>query len=142
MEELSKKWFQVVWACLLVASVVISYIPRISDAQWAHGEAIQMLDSVLMWITLPLTIIMFVWLCVGYWRQSERLFWRKWRRWGGALAIGIATAAVLVLVIRYVKGDKPAIDEEDRVFILGIFAVAGLVWAVARYKFRHWLKDE
>lgn len=142
MEELSKKWFQVVWACLLVASVVISHIPRMSDAQWAHSEAIQMLNSVLMWIMLPLTVVMFVWLCVGYWRQSERLFWRKWRRWSGALVIGVATAVLLVFLVKHTKGDCASIDEEDRVILLGVFAAAGLIYAVAQYKFRHWRRDE
>lgn len=141
MEELSKKWFQVVWACLLVASVVISHIPRMSDAQWAHSEAIQMLNSVLMWIMLPLTVVMFVWLCVGYWRQSERLFWRKWRRWSGALVIGVATAVLLVFLVKHTKGDCASIDEEDRVILLGVFAAAGLIYAVAQYKFRHWRRE-
>lgn len=142
MGEFNKKWFQVVWVCLLIASVTINYIQRMSDALWAHSEVVQILDSVLMWIMLPLTVVMFVLLCIGYWRQSERLFWRKWRRWGAGTAIGVLMALVLVLLIRYVKGDKPTIDDEDRVLILSISAVAGLVWAVARYKFKHWRGDE
>lgn len=142
MGEFNKKWFQIVWLCLLLASITTTYIQRMSDALWAHGEVIQVLDKVLMWITLPLTIILFVWLCVGYWRQSERLFWRKCRRWGSALAIGVIVAVVLVILVRYVKGEGADISEGDRALFIGAFAVAGLVWSVARYKFQHWRKDE
>ncbi len=142
MGELSKKWFQNVWLCLLLASVTMNYIQRMSDALWAHSEAVQVLDTVLDWIILPMTVVLFVWYCISLWRTSDRLFWRKCRRWGSALAIGILVAVVLVLLVRYVKGESLAISEEDRALFLGFFAVAGLVWAMARYKFKYWRKDE
>lgn len=66
MGELDKKWFRNVWLCLLFASVTISYIQRMSDAPWAHSAGIEMLDKVLFWITLFLTVIIFIWHCVGY----------------------------------------------------------------------------
>ena len=142
MGELNKKWFQTVWMCLLLVSVTLNYIQRLVDAAWAHSAGIEMLDKVLFWITLPLTVILFVWHCVGYWRTSERLFWRKWRRWGIALAVGTAVAVVLVLLVKYLKGESRTIGEEDRALLVGAFAGAGLIWAVARYKFRHWHKSE
>ena len=142
MGEFNKKWFQAVWGCLLLASVIINHIPRWTDAAWAHGAAIETLDTVLMWIMLPLTALMFIALCINYWRQDERLFWRVWRRWGAALAIGIVAAVALVLSVRYFKAGNVAIDDGDRMILLGIFAGAGLIWAVARYKFQHWHKKE
>lgn len=142
MGEFNKKWFQAVWGCMLLASVIINRIPRWSDAAWAHGAAIETINTVLLWITLPLTIIMFIALCINYWRQGERLFWRMWRRWGGALAVGIILAAVLVLLVRYFKDGSATIDENERRILVGIFAGAGLIWAVARYKFQNWHKKE
>ena len=142
MEELNKKWFQIVWACLLLASITINYIQRMSDALWAHSESVKVLDTFLDWIILPLTLVLFVWYCIGLWRTSERLFWRKCRRWGSALAIGVIVAVVLVILVRYVKGEDADISEGDRALFIGAFAVAGLVWSVARYKFQHWRKDE
>lgn len=142
MEEFNKKWFQVVWACLLLASVTINYIQRMSDALWAHSEAVRVLDTVLDCIILPMTVVLFIWYCISLWRTSDRLFWRKCRRWGSALAIGVIVAVVLVILVRYVKGEDADISEGDRALLIGAFAVAGLVWSVARYKFQHWRKDE
>ena len=142
MGELSKKWFQTVWMCLLLVSVAINYIQRCVDDAWAHSAGIVMLDKVLFWIILPLTVIIFVWHCIGYWRTSERLFWRMLRRWCGNLAIGVVCAVILVLLVHYAKGNDTTIDSKERVIILSIFAAGGLIWAVARYKFKHWRKEE
>ena len=142
MGEFNKKWFQIVWACLLSASLAINYIQRWSNAAWAHSASIEILDKVLIWITLPLTVILFVWKCVGYWRTSDRLFWRKCRRWGTSLAVGTAAAVVLVLLVKYLKGESGVIGEEDRRIIVIAFAGAGLIYAVARHKFKHWRRDE
>ncbi len=142
MEELNKKWFQIVWACLLITSISITYIQRMSDALWAHSEVVQILDNVLMWVMLPLSLVMFVWMCISYWRQSERLFWRKWRRWGASLAFGAAAAALLVVLVHLAKGEKATIEEGDRTLLLGAFSAAGLIWFLARYKFRSWRGDE
>ena len=142
MGEFQKTWFQIVWACLLLASIVITYIQRMSDALWAHSEVVLILDRVLMWVMLPLSAVMFACLCIGYWRQSERLFWRKWRRWGASLAFGAAAAALLVVLVHLAKGEKATIEEGDRTLLLGAFSAAGLIWFLARYKFRSWRGDE
>ena len=142
MGEFRKTWFQIVWACLLIASVVITYIQRMSDALWAHSEVVLILDRVLMWVMLPLSAVMFVCLCIGYWRQSERLFWRKWRRWGASLAFGAAAAALLVVLVHLAKGERATIEEGDRTLLLGAFSAAGLIWFLVRYKFRSWRGDE
>ena len=89
MGELDKKWFRNVWLCLLFVSVMLNCIQRLVDAAWAHSAGIEMLDKVLLWITLSLTVIIFIWHCVGYWRTSKRLFWRMLRRWCGGLTIGV-----------------------------------------------------
>jgi amino acid transporter len=113
-----------------------------SDALWVHSEAMQILDRTLMWVMLPLSVVLTVCMCIGYWRQSERLFWRKWRRWGASLAFGAAAAALLVVLVHLAKGEKATIEEGDRTLLLGAFAVAGLIWFLARYKFRSWRGDE
>ena len=142
MGEFKKTWFQIVWACLLITSGVITYIQRMSDALWVHSEAMQILDRTLMWVMLPLSVVLTVCMCIGYWRQSERLFWRKWRRWGASLAFGAAAAALLVVLVHLAKGEKATIEEGDRTLLLGAFAAAGLIWFLARYKFRSWRGDE
>lgn len=142
MGEFKKTWFQIVWACLLLVSIVITYIQRMSDALWAHSEVVLILDRTLTWVMLPLSVVLTVCMCIGYWRQSERLFWRKWRRWGASLAFGAAAAALLVVLVHLAKGEKATIEEEDRTLLLGAFSAAGLIWYFARYKFRSWRGDE
>ena len=142
MGEFKKTWFQIVWACLLIASGVITYIQRMSDALWVHSEAMQILDRTLTWVMLPLSVVLTVCMCIGYWRQSERLFWRKWRRWGASLAFGAAAAALLVVLVHLAKGEKATIEDGDRTLLLGAFSAAGLIWYFARYKFRSWRGDE
>ena len=142
MGEFKKTWFQIVWACLLIASGVITYIQRMSDALWVHSEAMQILDRTLTWVMLPLSVVLTVCMCIGYWRQSERLFWRKWRRWGASLAFGAAAATLLVVLVHLAKGEKATIEEGDRTLLLGAFSAAGLIWYFARYKFRSWRGDE
>ncbi|MBQ7787360.1 MAG: hypothetical protein IJ378_04265 [Alistipes sp.] len=121
---------------------MLNCIQRLVDAAWAHSAGIEMLDKVLFWITLFLTVIIFIWHYVGYWRTSKRLFWRMLRRWSGGLTIGVVCAVILVLLMHYAKGDDTIIDNKERVLILSIFAAGGLMWGVARYKYNHWRKDE
>ena len=142
MGEFKKTWFQIVWACLLLVSIVITYIQRMSDALWAHSEVVLILDRTLTWVMLPLSVVLTVCMCIGYWRQSERLFWRKWRRWGASLAFGAAAAALLVVLVHLAKGEKATMEEGDRTLLLGAFSAAGLIWYFARYKFRSWRGDE
>ena len=142
MGEFNKKWFQIVWACLFIVSFSISRIRHSVDAAWAHSAGIELLDRILLCITLVVTVIICVLQGVNYWRQSKRLFYRKWRRWGTSLAVGTAAAVVLVLLVKYLKGESGVISEEDRRIIVITFAGAGLIYAVARHKFKHWRRDE
>lgn len=142
MGEFNKKWFQTVWMGLLFASLVIDYIQRMSDAQWAHSEAIEMLDTILLWIVFPLTVLLFILHNIQMWRQGARYFWRQWQEGATAVLVGGGLAFLLVLIVKKCKGEALEIDNEARMIILAIFAVIGLVIALARYKFKHWQGEE
>ena len=142
MGEFNKKWFQTVWMGLLFASLVINYIQRMSDAQWAHSEAIIMLDRVFTWILLPLTLLLFILHNVESWRKGARYFWRQWQKGATAMLIGGGLGFLLVLIVKSCKGEALEIDNEARMVILAIFAAIGLVIAFARYKFKHWQGEE
>ena len=142
MGEFNKKWFQIVWACLLLASITINYIQRMSDALWAHSEAIIMLDKVFTWILLPLTVLLFILHNVESWRKGARYFWRQWQKGATAMLIGGGLGFLLVLIVKSCKGEALEIDSDARMVILAIFAVIGLVIAFARYKFKHWQGEE
>lgn len=142
MGEFNKKWFQTVWMGLLFASLVIDYIQRMSDAQWAHSEAIEMLDTILLWIVFPLTVLLFILHNIQMWRQGVRYFWRQWQKGATAILVSGGLAFLLVLIVKKCKGEAVEIDNEARMIILAIFAVIGLVIAFARYKFKHWQGEE
>ena len=142
MGEFNKKWFQTVWMGLLFASLVINYIQRMSDAQWAHSEAIIMLDKVFTWILLPLMVLLFILHNVESWRKGARYFWRQWQKGATAMLIGGGLGFLLVLIVKSCKGEALEIDNEARMVILAIFAAIGLVIAFARYKFKHWQGEE
>ena len=142
MGEFNKKWFQTVWMGLLFASLVIDYIQRMSDAQWAHSEAIEMLDTILLWIVFPLTVLLFILHNVESWRKGARYFWRQWQKGATAVLVGGGLAFLLVLIVKKCKGEALEINNEARMIILAIFAVIGLVIALARYKFKHWQGEE
>ena len=142
MGEFNKKWFQTVWMGLLFASLVLDYIQRMSDAQWAHSEAIEMLDTILLWIVFPLTVLLFILHNVESWRKGARYFWRQWQKGATAVLVGGGLAFLLVLIVKKCKGEALEINNEARMIILAIFAVIGLVIAFARYKFKHWQGEE
>lgn len=142
MGEFNKKWFQTVWMGLLFASLVIDYIQRMSDAQWAHSEAIEMLDTILLWIVFPLTVLLFILHNIQMWRQGARYFWRQWQKGATAILVSGGLAFLLVLIVKKCKGEAVEINNEARMIILAIFAVIGLVIAFARYKFKHWQGEE
>lgn len=142
MGEFNKKWFQTVWMGLLFASLVIDYIQRMSDAQWAHSEAIEMLDTILLWIVFPLTVLLFILHNIQMWRKGARYFWRQWQNGATAVLVGGGLAFLLVLIVKKCKGEALEINNEARMIILAIFAVIGLVIALARYKFKHWQGEE
>lgn len=141
MEELKRKWFQIVWAGLLLCSLVINYIMRYANAAWAQSHAMEVLSEVLGWIVLPMTVILFVLHCVENWRIGERYFWRKWLRWGRSLFLGTLMAAVVLLVIRFVKSggvlEKVLPENWFNIFLFAILAVGGFVYMLAKYKYNH-----
>ena len=136
MGEIHRKWFTITWGVLLLFSVVMAQLMRHTDIVWVHNPGVVLLYEVVSWVTLVVTILLFVWYNVIYWRESRRLFWRKWRRWGGNLAIGVAMLVVLLLAINIFKGDKVELSGNGRHFLFALFAVGGLIWGLARYKFK------
>lgn len=142
MGEFQRKWFQIAWACLFIVSFSISRIRHSVDAAWAHSAGIELLDRILLCITLVVTVIICVLQGINYWRQSKRLFYRKWRRWGSAIALGIILAVVLLLVMRFVKGDSVALDTNDKRWILALFSIGMLIYLFGRYKFKNWHNED
>jgi amino acid transporter len=136
MGEIHRKWFTTTWGVLLLFSVVMAQLMRHTDIAWVHNPGVVLLYEVVSWVTLVVTILLFVWYNVIYWRESRRLFWRKWRRWGGNLAIGVAMLVVLLIAINIFKGDKVELSGDGRHFLFALFAAGGLIWGLARYKFK------
>lgn len=136
MGEIHRKWFTITWGVLLLVSVVMSQLMRHTDFGWVHNSGVVMLYEVVSWLTLAVTILLFVWYNVHYWRVSRRLFWRKWRRWAGNIIIGVAMVAVLLLAIHLLRADKVELLDSERYMLLGVFAIGGLIYGVARYKFQ------
>jgi amino acid transporter len=95
-----------------------------------------------MYITVVVALIICVLQGINYWRQSNRLFYRKWRRWGSAIALGIILAVVLLLVMRFVKGDSVALDTNDKRWILALFSIGMLIYLFGRYKFKNWHNED
>ena len=136
MGEVHRKWFTITWGVLLLFSVVMAQLMRHTDIVWVHNPGVVLLYEVVSWVTLVVTILLFVWYNFIYWRESRRLFWRKWRRWGGNLAIGVAMLVVLLIAINIFKGDKVELSGNGRHFLFALFAAGGLIWGLARYKFK------
>lgn len=145
MDELKKKWFQTVWAGLVLCSVAMNYIMRYVDAAWAQSHALQVFNDVIGWIVLPMTVILFVLHCVENWRIGKRYFWRKWRRWSRAIFWGTMMAAVLLLLIRFVKSggvlENVLPERSFNIFMFVVLSVGGLLYMIAKYKFNNPNKD-
>lgn len=136
MEEFNRRWFKIVWGLLLLASVTIGYIQRMSDALWAHGPVVEILDKILFWIMLPMTLLLLVLYWIGNWRTGERYFWKKLRAQTGAMFIGGGLGFLLVLVVQWCKGDAVEMSSMARATVLAIFSVVGLMLGYARYRLR------
>lgn len=145
MGEFKKKWFQIVWAGLLLVSLALNYLQRWVDAAWAQSHALEVLNDVLGWIVLALTAMLFVLHCVENWHTGKRYFWRKCRRWGSSIFWGVLLAAVLLVLIRFFKSGgvfgSALPDKELRLFFLVLFSFGGLLYMIARYKFNNSNKD-
>ena len=136
MEELNRKWFKIVWALLLFASLTIDYIQRMSDALWAHGPVVEILDKILFWIMLPATVLLLVLYWIGNWRTGERYFWKKLRAQASVVVSGGGLGFLLVLVVQWCKGDAVEMSSMARATVLAIFSVVGLMIGYARYRLR------
>ena len=136
MEELNRKWFKIVWALLLFASLTIDYIQRMSDALWAHGPVVERLDKILFWIMLPATVLLLVLYWIGNWRTGERYFWKKLRAQASVVVVGGGLGFLLVFVVQWCKGDAVEMSSMARATVLAIFSVVGLMIGYARYRLR------
>lgn len=108
-----------------------------SDAIWAHGPVIEMFDKILTWMLLPVTVVLLVWNWVVNWRTGEKYFWRQVCKQASAIFIGGGLAFLLVVIVKWSKGDALEIEAGGRAAILIIFSVVGLLILLARYKFRN-----
>lgn len=142
MSEFKKKWFQIVWMVLLAAHLIVSSIQRKSDALWAQSEGIKMLDTVLMWIILPLTVLLFILHNIETWRKGERYFWRQCQKTAWACGVGGGLGFLVVIIVMHYKGDAVEIDNVGRIAILAVFAAIALLYFFARYKYKHWRGEE
>ncbi len=134
MEENHRRVFTTIWAILLLGSVVLGHIIHYSDSAWAQSENIITLDSILFWITAIVTVILFVWHNILYWRQGRRLFWRKWQKLTKGLMVGILMLVVLLLAINALRGDEIPINDGERLTIFLVFVIGGLIYGLARLK--------
>ena len=145
MNELKRPWFKIVWAGLLLCSLVMGWIERIVDAQWVYSRGFEVLSDVLGWIGLVLTVVLFVLHCVQNYKIGRRYFWRVCRRWGSALFWGVLMAAVLVVLVRYFKSGGVLAaalpDKEFNIFLFVLFSLGGLLYMIVRYKYNHPNKD-
>ena len=77
--------------------------------------------------------------------MARRYFWCLCRRWGSALFYGTLMAVVLVYLVRYFKsGDVPEgalLEQEYNVFLFVLFSLGGLLYMIARYKFKNPNRD-
>lgn len=136
MGEIHRKWFTVTWGIMLLFSVVMNHLMRYTEIAWVHNSGVELLCEVVSWLTLAVTILLFVWYNVHYWRESRRLFWRKWRRWAGNIIIGVAILALLLFAINILRANRVELLDYERYLLLGVFAAGGLIWMIARYKFK------
>ena len=135
MGEIHRKWFTITVAVLLLVSVVLNWLIRETDIMWVHNPGVILLHNVVSWISLVVSVILFVWYNIVYWRTSRRLFWRKWRKWAKGLLIGIVMLVVLLLAVNFFRADKVELNVSERHLLLIVFAAAGLILGLARYKF-------
>ncbi len=137
MEENHRRVFTTIWAILLLGSVVLGHIIHYSDSAWTQSESIITLNSILFYITAIITVILFVWHNILYWRQGRRLFWRKWQKWTKGLMIGILMLVALLLAINALRGDEEiSINNGERLTIFLVFVIGGLIYGLARLKSR------
>ena len=135
MEEFKRTWFKIVWAVLLVASVAMSYLVRYSAAEWVHSHPVEVLKTILDWITITLTVVLFVFHNIEAWRTGRRYFWRKWRKWLKAIVLG-CLMAVLVLGVMWLAR-KRGLDLTGgyRWVLYGVLYVVGFVILYLRTKY-------
>ena len=141
MEELKRTWFKIVWMVLLVASVGMSYLSRCSAIEWVQSRPFEVLKVFLDWITIILTVALFVVHNIENWRTGRRYFWRKWGKWLKALVFGCLMAALLLGVMWLVRKNSLDLTGNFRWVLYGLFYVIGFIIIYLRMKYNNHRKN-
>lgn len=113
----------------LIAFAVNCFM-RWSDSALAQSAAMKTLDNTLMVIMLPLTMALIVVRNVEVYRHSERLWWRRCRRWCWQLGV----CMLIIPAAMFAYKDK----WDDLPVTLSIAAVSLAIAAVAHLRLRYW----
>ncbi len=135
MEEFKRTWFKIVWAVLLVASVAMGYLVRYSAAEWVHSHPVEVLKTILDWITITLTVVLFVFHNIEAWRTGRRYFWRKWGKWLKAIVFGCLMAALVLGVMWLALKRGLDLTGGYRWVLYGVLYVVGFVIIYLRMKY-------
>ena len=135
MEELKRTWFKIVWAGLLLVSLALSYIQRYANAAWAQGHTMEVLQNVLGWIVLPMTVVLLVLHCIENWRTGRRYFWRKWGKWLKSIIFGCLMAALLLGIMWLARENGLDLTGTARWVLYGVLYVIGFVILYLRAKY-------
>ena len=135
MEELKRTWFKIVWAALLLASVGMGYLMRYSAAEWVQSSSMEVLKSFLDWITIILTVVLFVAHNIENWRTGRRYFWRKWGKWLKAIVFGCLMAAVVLGAMWLARKNGLDLTGGFRWVLYGLCYVVGFVIIYLRMKY-------
>lgn len=129
MEEW-KKWVGRWWLTMGLIAFAVNCFMRWSDSALAQSAAMKTLDNTLMVIMLPLTMALIVVRNVEVYRHSERLWWRRCRRWCWQLGV----CMLIIPTAMFVYKDK----WDDLPVTLSIAAVSLAIAAVAHLRLRYW----
>lgn len=135
MEEFKKTWFKIVWTALLLASVGMGCLMRYSAAEWVQSSSMEVLKSFLDWITIILTVVLFVAHNIENWRTGRRYFWRKWGKWLKSIIFGCLMAALLLGIMWLARENGLDLTGGRRWLLYGVFYVVGLVILYLRMKY-------
>lgn len=135
MEEFKKRWFKIVWAVLLIASLALGYLGRYCAAEWVQSRPMEIFKSVLDWTTIILTVVLFVAHNIENWRTGRRYFWRKWGKWLRAVVFGCLMAAALLGVMWLARKNGLDLTGGFRWVLYGLCYVVGFVIIYLRMKY-------
>lgn len=113
-----------------LAAFAVSGFIRWSDSALAQSGAVKTLDNALMAIMVPLTLVLIVVRNVEVYRKSERLWWRRCRRWCWQLGV----CMLIIPTAMFAYKDK----WDDLPLTLSIAGVSLAIAAAAHLRLRYW----